>query len=161
MYVHVYNLPPTHAHIHTCTHQSSSPSSLRLPWQQRDSPSKSPVLPRRPTPPGQNQVIKNCNGLEWHCVIALHHVVKFTSQIGRRLLSSRSTRTCPPARFLVWVRGRGSGGGRWEGRGGGTAGLGRRARRQPLADCRLLAMVRKHTCILVSWEAILSKVPTG
>ena len=26
---------------------------------------------------------------------------------------------------------------------------------------KLLAMVRKHTCIRVSWEAILSKMPTG
>ena len=70
---YITSLPLMYAH--TCTHQSSSPSSLRLPRQQRDSPSKSPVLPRATHPPWSksgNQ--KLCNGLEWLCAIALHHV---------------------------------------------------------------------------------------
>ena len=48
-----------------------------------------------PPPPGQNQVIKNCNGLEWLRAIALHHVVKFTSQ-NERFLLPLTPPTTPP-----------------------------------------------------------------
>ena len=88
---YITSLPLMYAH--TCTHQSTPPSGCR---GNRWTASPNHLCCHgRPTPPGQNQVIKNCNGLEWLCAIALHHVVKFTSQIGRLLLPLTPPTTPP------------------------------------------------------------------
>ena len=90
---YITSLPLMYAH--TCTHQSTPPSGCR--GNRGTAPPNHLYCHGRATHPpwskSGNQ--KLCNGLEWLCAIALHHVVKFTSQIGRLLLPLTPPTTPP------------------------------------------------------------------